>query len=442
MNKEEKLTIQKLDKYIEIFQSQHLPRLQKLERYYLGKNDKIMNRTFTDKSKPNNKIAHSYAGYITDNMSSYFMGEPLVLNAEDKDMLSEYNNIMDYTDTQSTDNSLARDQSIFGVGYEMIYMDEDKHIRTCRLNPKQTFVIYNNDLDKKVLYGVRLYDTEDIISNEKTINIEVYTNSGTLYYTKTTGGITPSGNDIHYFKSVPVSVYENNDYCVGDFETIIPLIDALDMSVSDTSNNLEYFNDAFLLFLNANLEDEDIIAMKEQRIISVESGDGDKTPDVRWLNKNANDLETENYKSRLVKEIHKLSKMPDLSESMMKSHVSAEAVRMSLLTTEQVVAIKEAKFKKGKQKTLYIITTVLNMLGEDYDYRDIDITFTRNIPQSLLSWADIASKLRGLISDETLISQLPFVTNVELEMSRIKEQNSMNSYSDFEDEVDDGYEEE
>lgn len=56
---------------------------------------------------------------------------------------------------------------------------------------------------------------------------------------------------------------------------------------------------------------------------------------------------------------------------------------------------------------------MLNVKGIDtnYDYRDIEITFNRNIPQGLESIADPISKLRDLISDETLISLIPGITN-------------------------------
>jgi len=48
-----------------------------------------------DDTKPNNKVVHPYAQYITDTLTGYFMGEPVVYSSsEDIDALRmtfEYN---------------------------------------------------------------------------------------------------------------------------------------------------------------------------------------------------------------------------------------------------------------------------------------------------------------------------------------------------------------
>ena len=47
--------------------------------------------------------------------------------------------------------------------------------------------------------------------------------------------------------------------------------------------------------------------------------------DCKWLTKQANDIEMEGYKKRLVEEIHKQSKIINLNEDAVKSCV-AEAI--------------------------------------------------------------------------------------------------------------------
>ena len=54
-------------------------RIQKMKRYYKNQNA-IMDREKTDSNKPNNKLSHGYAKYITDTYCGYFLGEPVRSN--------------------------------------------------------------------------------------------------------------------------------------------------------------------------------------------------------------------------------------------------------------------------------------------------------------------------------------------------------------------------
>ena len=59
------------------------PRLEKLERYFLGKHD-ILNRVIEDASKPNNKIISNLPSFAIGIRTGYFSGEPLTITSEDE----------------------------------------------------------------------------------------------------------------------------------------------------------------------------------------------------------------------------------------------------------------------------------------------------------------------------------------------------------------------
>jgi SPP1 family phage portal protein len=54
-------------------------------------------------------------------------------------------------------------------------------------------------------------------------------------------------------------------------------------------------------------------------------------------------------------------------------------------------------------------------------WRDVNITFTRNLPVNVVEAVDVVNKLRGLVSDETLIAQIPFIRDAAEEVEKIKE---------------------
>ena len=57
-----------------------------------------------------------------------------------------------------------------------------------------------------------------------------------------------------------------------------------------------------------------------------------------------------------------------------------------------------------------------------FDWRGIDIIFTRNVPSNDTDIANMVNTLSGIVSDETLLAQIPFVEDVEAELERLKQQ--------------------
>ena len=49
-------------------------------------------------------------------------------------------------------------------------------------------------------------------------------------------------------------------------------------------------------------------------------------------------------------------------------------------------------------------------------WRDIDIVFTRNLPIDLNETVNVINGLKDLVSDETLLTLLPFVKDPEKEL--------------------------
>ena len=59
----------------------------------------------------------------------------------------------------------------------------------------------------------------------------------------------------------------------------------------------------------------------------------------------------------------------------------------------------------------------------DTDDMDIEISFTHNLPSSITDTVNAVNALRGLVSDETLLAQIPFIDDVHTELEKIAAQN-------------------
>lgn len=374
----------------------------------------------TDPTKPNNKTANPYASYITDTLVGYFMGEPVSYNADDKNMLEELNMIFEYNDEADENAELAKDASIYGVAFEELYFSEDdKNIRFCRLDPKEVIPVYDKTIERNLIAVLRYYKDYDFVEDKTSFIIEVIDSIETIRYRANDhfDNFVLLENYPHYFGMVPVAIYENNEDQMGDFEKVLDLIDAYDKMESDSLNDFEYFVDAYLALYGFTADAEDIQQMKQNRVLLMDEGTS-----AEWLIKSENDATTENMKNRLDKDIHKFAKCPNLTDEEFASNASGVAIKFKLLGTENLVSIKERKFKKGLQERLELISAINGLVRNGFDWRAIDIIFTRNIPSNDVEMANMVNTLSGIVSNETLLAQIPFVEDVESEVQRVKDQ--------------------
>lgn len=426
MSRDTELTNEHIVKYIEAFKLQHLPRLIKLDRYYKGDND-INYRTFNDTTKPNNKISHSWGNYITDSMTAFFIGEPVSYSGKNDKDIDIINSIFYQNDEQDVNSELAKHSSIFGAAYELMYLDESdtKNVKFTPLSPLNVIPIYDDTIDSKLLYIIRPVETVDILSDKVNTTVWVYDDSSTKSYRLNDDDTLELLEDIpHNFGEIPVSVYMNNDDRIGDYENVIDLIDFYDILESDTANAFEYFNDCYLIIEDANISDEELLKMKESRVIDLPEG-----ADVRFLLKEANDVEQENTKNRTINDIHKFSKVPNMSDEHFANNVSGVAMKYKLLGLENACSIKERKFKRGLQNRLSLISNITSIKSGE-NLQDIDIAFTRNIPNNEIEIAEMINNLRGIASDETLLEQLSFVESAKEELERRSEEQGSTSLYD------------
>lgn len=393
-----------------------MARYSRLQRYYEGYHD-ILWRETQDKNKPNNKIVSNFPGYITDVNIGYFLGEPVSYTAsdDDEDMLKTLQEIFDFNDEQDENLDIGKKCSIKGHAFELFFMDEAANIRFNSMGPENMFVVYSTSVIKEMLLAVRRWP--DTV-NEEIENIEVYDSVGVTVYRKSESGMQLVEERTHNFGDVPVVEYLNNDERQGDFEKALTIIDAYDKAQSDSCNDFEYFADAYLKIVNmSGTQESDVNAMKRDRVILVDS-DGD----VEWVVKDINDAAVENFKCRLQEDIHRFSKTPNLSDEKFAGNVTGIALRFKLWGLEQNASVKERKFKRGLQRRIELICNALEVKGKPYDWRKIQATFSRNIPAVLPEIVDMIQKLRGLVSRQTLISQLPFIEDPALEEARVEEE--------------------
>ena len=370
------MTVERMDAYIKDFKKQELPRLNKLAQYYLG-NQKIMQRTATY-GKPNNRIVHPYGNYIVDINVGYFLGEAITYNisspAEENDekagvlrkaakaiktalrkgaealgigLLPRLTEINAYNDEAAANADLGTDAGIFGIARELLYVDEDSNIRFTPLDPRTVVPVFDNTVENRLLFGIRFWTDQDIITRSKTEYATVYSRTHeTSYKSSKAGSWTQDGEaKEHFWGEVPINLFSNNRMEIGDFELVISLIDAYDATQSDSVNDAEAFADAYLALIGMDLDtdggedgaesegEKQIRTMKDNRVLIIPEGG-----DAKWIVKQINDTYLENLKTRIASEIHKFSKTPALTDQDFAANASGVAIKYKLMGLEAMTA--------------------------------------------------------------------------------------------------------
>lgn len=396
-------------------------RIRRLKRYYKGDMD-IMRKRARENSTINNKIVVNFCKYISNMSTGFFIGKPVTYSSISKndEEVTALNEVFRYNDEEYHNLMLAEAASITGAGYEVLYMDEDANIRFECLPPDEVVLVCDASLEENVLYAVRKYRVYDIAGSTYQDYVDVYDADSVTSYRYTEGQLQLiAGPDAHFFDGVPVVEYPNNKECEGDFEGILSMNDAYNKAQSLTMDDMEDFTDAFLLLKGmGGCTADDVRQLRKSKVIPLDEGGG-----AEWLIKNLNDTYIENIKSRLQRDIHKFSSVPDMSDESFAGNASGVAIKYKLIGLELIRSRKERGFKKGLQRRIELIAGMLKMKNvADVDFRDISITFTANIPADVKSQADMVKELYGLVSQKTLLSLLPFITDPKAEMDELKQE--------------------
>lgn len=415
-------------KLIRKFERRERRRMEEQYEYYIGKQN-ILKKAAKAPGKPDNRLVTNYAKNIVNNTVGYYLGKPVVYDTDDAALMDQIDAVTKYNDDAFHNTQLGKDVSVFGRAAEILYLDSDDRIRYTKINPMNLCVGYSDDVEKRIEYAIRWYDVTDE-NDRETRHIEYYTEKDVSYYTYR-GSLVFDRTEPHYWGDVPINVYENNEDCMGDYEDTIPLMDAYNVMQSESVNDFQKFADALLMVKNQVVTKETAEQLRDNNILEL-FDDGEAS----WLVKQVNDAYVENIKNRIEKDIYMSTNTVNMSDSEFANNASGVAISYKLICMENRVSCTERYFKKALQRRFELICNMLNLRGGNFDYTDIGITFSRNLPPNLQELATTIQQLSGIVSSRTLLAQLPFVESVEQELQNIAEETG--GYADnFEGDVND-----
>ena len=402
----------------------------KLKRYYVGDHD-ILAKEPRNATAPNNMIVANYCEYISNMSTGFFLGRPVAYSSVSKneDEVKALQEVFKYNDEHAHNLELAEEASVTGEAYEFLYLDEEAKIRFHSVPSEEIIMVCDATMEENILYAIRHYRVLDLDNVSYQEFVDVYDQSTVTKYSYNEGRFQVIEDTApHYFDDVPIVEYPNNRLHRGDFEGVISLVDAYNKTQSFTLDDMEDFTDAFLVLKGmGGTNEEDVKELRKNKVISLDDGGS-----AEWLIKNLNDNYIEGVKKRLQNDIHKFSNIPDMSDESFTGNTSGVAIKYKLIGLEQIRSRKEREFKKGLQRRIELISGIMKLKNKTpIDFRDIEITFTANIPANNQEQADIVQSLVGLVSQKRLLSLLPFVTDPIEEMEELKKEKAEERADDY-----------
>lgn len=429
--------IQVLMKALSIHQ-ENVQDCEYLIEYCKGRQD-ILDRRASDAgyTTTNNRAVINYAWSSVRDIVGYTFGTAVQYNPTTgsyrKD-IDEISRILNYEGNSLADHEASTFASICGVGYlcmipsrELLsdYMP-DIPLIDASLSPLTTFVIQSARVGNPTLMSVTYY-TDD--SNTYFV---CYTDSkiyqivcrGSLALTLGTDvSITESNNPIGLN---PISMVQNNAFMMGDFETAVSVLNAINQLASDTLNDVENVIKSLLVIINAEITDKTADKLKKNKILELIGGEqGNKVPDAKFIYQQLDAMGMQNIREYLEEAYKQIIGIPDRKTRGGGGGDTGDAVKLrdGWADIEIVARIKEQYFKLAKMKQLAVAVRILqklDLISKNFKLKYLEIKVPRNRIDNLQTKAQAYSTLNGTktLHPADALEMVELTTDVDTKVER------------------------
>lgn len=420
--KDEPITVEVVTKFMEKHRLE-VARYEYLKNMYLG----IMaidDEPAKDSWKPDNRLAVNFTKYIVDTFTGYFNGIPVKKSHSDKEILSKLQEFDNLNDMEDEESELAKMACIYGRAFELLYQDEETQTNVVYNSPENMFMVYDDTVKQEPLFAVR-YGVDD----DKKLHGEVYTLLETIKISGENDEISFGEKTNNPYPDLPVVEFYFNEERMSIFESVISLVNAFNKAISEKANDVDYFSDQYLAFLGAEVEEEDLKNIRSNRVINYYADGEGKNVDVKFLEKPDSDSQTENLLDRLTKLIFQTTMVANISDESFGSS-SGVSLAYKLQAMSNLALSFQRKFQSSLNSRYKLYCELSTNVSNKDAWKDIEYTFTRNEPKDIKEQAETANILMGITSQETALSVISVIPDVQAEMEKIKKEEASTAIFD------------
>lgn len=409
------------------------PRLKKLGQYYDNKNPII--KKGAAKNRPNYSIHIGVASYITDVQTGYFLGRGVEYDWKEKidtdGNINEPNEFKDVLTKIFANNyepeenyAIANDMSCYGIAFEVVMIDDavtssdiTSKLKFTKLDPEETFLVTDNSVLHRPVCVINMYPSSEIRGVIRWRGY-VYTPEQIIPFDLNGAAVELKEPIDHQFKDIPVVIFKNNYDEIGDYEPVQDQLDALALTFSNETDDLQSIANAILAIYGAMATDDKQIDLINKNKVAKLPAEGK----MEFIVKNVNIDAVKHHIDQNLDLIYQISKTPDLTDDKFSGQQSGVAMQYKLWGIEQCRCTKVRYFRRALYQRIKLLLQIISLAENKSIYdisQKIDFIFYKNLPQNEMDIIDAAVKLQGLVSTRTLLEQISFVNDVDMEMEEL-----------------------
>ena len=419
-------------------------RYTRLERYYRGDYALLYPRPETDEVR----VYINYAKYVVDIALGYYLGQPVKYDhnttrrgealpgwqeeglpvGESAIDLAPLLRCYDSQHISQVDLEIGRSMGVMGEGLELCYASSDTHPqpKSAAIDPRNGILVCDTTVEHRKLCAL-VWEKRETTQRVPYYALTLYTDRTERDYRSDSlkNAIFHQVGETreHFFGAVPVIAYRNNRERQGDFEQITSLIDAYNGLMSSRLTDKKKFVDALLVFFGMTLRDGDEEKLAREKFL-------DGAPlDARaeYIQKTFDEQSVQVLADALVREMHKMTLTVDMSDEKFAGNSSGQALKLKLLTMDLLVKGKMRQMEQGLKERFQLYNRWLVTMGEmkPVGVEDVDVVFTVDLPVNEAEVVDMVTSLQGIVDDQTLLSQLWFVSDPKEAVDNLRRQKAL-----------------
>lgn len=391
----------------------------------------------------NNKLVHNFVRKLVDQKIGYLLGLPMTVQTTNEEYQKRLNEIFDRSFMRTLKN-LGKEAINKGKAWLHVYYDENGSLRFKRIPSEEIIPLWRDAAHTELDAVIRVYEVETFDGPTKKIvtKVEFWNLEGIRRYILENGLLIPDvevgeysphvmldrgdGNVEGYnWERVPFVCFKYNDEEIPLVKFVKSLVDDYDKHTSDNSNNLEDLPNS--IYVLKNYDGTDLGEFRRNlsiyRAVKVSDDGG-----VETINLNINVEASEKHLDRLRKDIYEFGRGVDTQSERFGGDRSGVALKFLYADLDMDCNILETEFQSSLEQLRWFIDQhianqhIANTPGADYSGEQVDFIFNRDIIINEAEVINMARNSVGILSDETIIANHPWVTNVQAELERIEAQ--------------------
>ena len=421
------------------------------DNYYSGKHDilKKQRTAIGDDGKlivvenlPNNQIVDNQYRKMVNQKSNYLVGQPFVLRCENQAYVDVLKPLILSKKFLKMLKELAKDSLNGGIGWLHPHYDANGEFAIRRFKPFEILPMWKDAEHTMLDAAIRMYEVivYEGIEEKVVTKVEVFNTDGIYYFELKDETLIPEapffepyfsvtdtdGNSGAYqWDKIPLVPFKYNADEVSLITMCKSLQDGLNQIESQWEDQMEEDPRNTIMVL-VNYDGQNLGEFRrnlaQYGAVKVRSVDGSHG-DVKTLQIEVN---AENYKA-IIEQFKKAIVENCMGYDAKDDRIGSNANEMNLKSMYSDIELDtncmETEFQAAFEELLWFINCHLaNTHVGDFEGEEIEITFNRDI---MINEADVINNIKnsvGILSDETLVAQHPWVDDPEEELKRLKKQ--------------------